>query len=203
MTISDIRKTDEALSQIVGDVHLQIPHALQGTPVETTAVVLSSLVNGLVSLKSGILDLAEDGNIYGAFVLFRVFLEHVLKTNAIFMKAVTDHSEEFAEQYLLLRVKEAYDYLRACEQAGIPIGGDRKSVLDQWIPEAQAMSANKVKDLDSPFRYRTLIATIRDLIGSTSPDFLSKVIPNYSELSGFVHGGPTAQAKLEVSSISF
>ncbi|GAG39744.1 unnamed protein product, partial [marine sediment metagenome] len=46
------------------------------------------------------------------------------------------------------------------------------------------------------FKYRTLIRTIRELINSDSPDFLSKIIPNYSELSGFVHGGPTAPEKL-------
>lgn len=196
MTLSQIRETDHSLSQIVANAHLQIPNALQSTPLHTTAIVLSSLIDGLVSLKTGILDLAATGNLYGTFVLFRVFLEHILKTNAIFLKTLDEKSDDFAEQYLRLRIKEAYDYLHACEQAGLQIGGNRKTVLEQWIPEAQTLSANKVKQLDDPFKYRALIRTIRELINSDSPDFLSKIIPNFSELSSFVHGGPTAREKL-------
>lgn len=198
MTLKRIREADDALNQIVGDTYLQIPHALQSTPFHTTASVLSSLVHGLVSLKTGILDLAEAGNVYAAFVLFRVFLEHIVKTNAIFLKTLDEQSDDFAQQYLRLRIKEAFDYLRACEQVGLEIGGNPKSVLDQWITGAQELSAAEVKKLDDPFRYRTLICTIRKLLGSNSADFLSKVIPNYSELSGFVHGGPTAREKLDL-----
>jgi len=198
VTLSQIRETDNALSQIVGDAHLRIPNALEGTPVQTTAKVLSSLVAGLVSLKSGVLDLAATGNVYGTFVLFRVFLEHIVKTKAIFLKALDEQSDDFAKQYLRLRIKEAYDYLHACEQAGLQIGGNRKTVLDEWIPDAQALSCKEVKRLDEQFKYRGLIRTIRELINSDFPDFLSKIIPNYSELSGFVHGGPTAREKLAV-----
>ncbi len=198
MTITHIRETDDRLSQIVADAHLQIPNALKGSPVETTARVLSSLLNSLVSLKAGILDLAETGNVYGTCVLFRVFLEHILKTNAIFLKTIDEQSDDFAEQYHRLGIKEAFDYIRACEHAGLQIGGNPKSVLDQWIPEAQALSGKEVRQLEEPFRYRALIVTIRDLINTGSPDFLSKIIPNYSELSGFVHGGPTASAKLDL-----
>ena len=70
--------------------------------------------------------------------------------------------------------------------------------MDQWIPEAQALSATKVRKLEDPFRYQTLIRTVRELIDTNSPDFLLKIIPNYSELSGFVHGGPTARTKLDL-----
>jgi hypothetical protein len=198
MAIDRVRDTDDSLKQIVADAHLQIPEALKGTPFQMTASVLSSLVSSLVSLKAGILDLAEAGNLYGTFVLFRVFLEHLLKANAIFLKACVDQSDDFAKQYLQLRIKEAFNYLCACEQAGLQIGDKPKFVLDCCIPEAQALSAAEVKELEKPFRYRALILTIRELTDTNSPDFLSKVIPNYSELSGFVHGGPTARAKLDL-----
>lgn len=198
MTINQVRKIDAQLAQSAESAHLQIPDAMKGTPFEQTSSVLTSLVKSLDSLKAGILDLAEAGNHYGTCVLFRVFLEHILKTNAIFLKTLNDGSDDFAEQYLQLRVTEAFEYLRAHEAAELDIGDSPKSVLDQWFPEAQSLSANAVRQLADPFRYRNLIQTIRDLVGTEAPDFLSKIIPNYSELSGFVHGGPTARTVVDV-----
>ena len=198
MSLSQIKETDDRLGRIVADAHLRVPDALKGSRLETTVTVLPSLMKGLVSLKSGILTLAETGNVYATFVLFRVFLEHILKTLAVFLKAVDEKSDDFAEQYLRLRIKEAFDYLRACDQAGIQIGNAPKTLLDKWMPEAQSMSAKQIKKMEEPFRYRNLISAIRDLINVAPPNYLSKIIPNYAELSGFVHGGPTAFAKLDL-----
>jgi len=72
-----------------------------------------------------------------------------------------------------------------------------RTILNEHFTEAKSLSDKQVKELEKPFRYRTLIEQIRESMDSDSPDFLSKIIPNYSELSGFVHGGPTARDKLD------
>lgn len=196
MSFASLHNTDDLLGSIVADVPSPAADAFVGTPIETTGRVLSSLVGRLDALKTAVVQLAESGNLYAASALFRVFLEHILKANAIFQKSLEDQSNDFAEQYTRMHIKEAFDYLKACGQAGIEIGDAPKTVLDQWIPEAQSLSSNQIKKLEEPFRYRSLIATIREAIGATSPDFLLKIIPNYSELSGFVHGGPSANDKV-------
>jgi hypothetical protein len=155
-------------------------------------MVLSSLVAKLESLKKGILDLGEVDNLYSMYVLFRVFLEHLLRTQAIFLVSVRQRSESIAKQYLRLHIAEAFEYLKAYEKAGLDLDAPPKSQLDQWFPEANSLSAAEIQRIAAPFRYRNLIGTIRQEIGASSPDFLSKIIPNYSELSAFVHGGPSA-----------
>jgi hypothetical protein len=157
-----------------------------------TGAVMTSLVDRLGYLKDAILDLAEQDNFYAMSVLFRVFLEHILRANVIFMKAASEHSDDFANRYQELVVSEAFDYLRAYKAAGLDMAASPKTVLDQWFPRARSLAEKDIRKLAEPFRYLKLIRTTRDLLGAKSPDFLTKIIPNYSELSGFVHGGPSA-----------
>lgn len=198
MDIARVRHTDERVRQSVGDAHLQVSGAMKDTPLAVTSGALASLVDALGDLKAGILDSAESDNAYATFALFRVFLEHVLRALAIFQMAISEDnpSDEFAEKYYRLRIKEAFDYLRACESAGLELRDSPKSILDDVFDEARSLSNTKVKELEKPFQYRALIKLIRESIDSDSPDFLSKIIPNYGELSGFVHGGPSARVKL-------
>lgn len=196
-TIEGIRATDAKLGQLVGIKYESVPEAMKGTCFEQSSYVLTSLVKALFLLKTSILELAASENLYGTLALFRVFLEHQLRVMAIFLKAVDEGSDDFANQFLRLRILEALRYLRALEDAHIELSAAPKTILDQWIPEAQAMTNAQINDLERAFRYKSLIQSIRSLLGVPSPDFLSKIIPNYSELSGFVHGGPSALAKHE------
>ena len=190
--LAEIRNRDDRLSRVTRDSYLHIAQALQGTIFEKTAAVLSSLVAKLGSLKTGILNLGEADNLYSMYVLFRVFLEHLLRANAIFLVSARDHSDSIAREYLRLYIPETFEYLKAYEAAGLDLGNSLKSQLDQWIPEASGLSAKEVGKIAAPFRYRNLIQTIRKEIKADAPNFLSKIIPNYSQLSAFVHGGPSA-----------
>jgi len=85
----EIRNRDDQLCRITRDCHVQVAQALHGTLYETTAMVLSSLVAKLEALKKGILDLGEVDNLYSMYELFRVFLEHLLRVQAIFLVLVS------------------------------------------------------------------------------------------------------------------
>jgi hypothetical protein len=198
--IETIRDRDKRLFAITEGIHIKNPDALRGTKFEKTTAVMASLIDRMGFLKTGILDMAEADNLYSMYVLFRVFLEHILKVNALFLKAVYERSDMFAEKYLQLQIVEAFKYLKAYQAAGLEIGENPGTVLDQWFPIAKSLSNKDVRELEDPFHYRQLIKTIRELI-ETQVDthvfsFLNKIIPNYSELSGFVHGGPTAEKVL-------
>lgn len=191
-TLEAIRNAEAGLLAITEELHTRIPEALEGTRFEKTGAVMTSLVIRLGFLKNGILDLAARDNLYSMCVLFRVFLEHILRVTAVFLKASTERSDSFADQYYQLRLSEAFEYLRAHKAAGLDIGDHPRTVLDQWFPEARSLTEEDIHKLAKPFRYRELITMIRGLLSAKAPDFLAKIIPNYSELSGFVHGGPSA-----------
>ncbi len=89
-------------------VHLQVPQRLAGTPVGLSADVLTRLVTSLDALKAAVLDAAQADNVYAAYALHRVFLEHLLKVMAMFLKCSFEHSDNYATKYLQLRIKETY-----------------------------------------------------------------------------------------------
>jgi len=115
MDIAGVRQFDKRVTQAVDAAHLQVTEAMKDTPLAVTAEVLASLVDALGDLKDGILSSAESKNAYTTFALFRVFLEHELRSLAMFQMASAEDvpNDNFAESYRRLRIKEAFDYLRA------------------------------------------------------------------------------------------
>lgn len=192
MSISAIRKNDQRLSSAAGVAPRVVAAELKNTPAEKTAAVMAELVIALVNLKNGILVTAEADNLYATNVLFRVFLEHALKAMTIFMRAVHDHSDVFAESYLRLVVPEARQYLSAIQESKLEPGAEIHSVLAPWFAEAGGLTRSQAKAMEEPFKYKSMIRTLNDYLGESGANFLTKIIPNYSELSGFVHGGPSA-----------
>jgi hypothetical protein len=192
-----VRDRDARSFAIIAGTNADIGNALKGKEFEKTANIMCSLIERMGFLKTAILDVAETDNLYATYVLHRVFLEHTLKVCALFLKATEANTEDFTEQYLKLRLVETFKDLKARVEAGLDIGGEPKTVLDQRFPEAQSLSDKEVRKLSEPFHLDAIIKVIRDLINAQPPDFLSKVIPTYGELSGFVHGGPTASDVLE------
>ena len=197
MTINDLRIRDELLAQIAPGVDLVIPDAVKGHPLATSASVLSHLVTSLESLKNGHLDLAESANAYGANVLLRVFLEHTLKAIAIFLDS-TKQNAALADGYLRVAETEAKAYLKALSDAGIEESKVADSPLAPLFTKGKALTNSDKEKIDAPFKYKMLIETIKADLGPGSESFLLKIIPNYAELSGFVHGGPSTSLILRV-----
>lgn len=193
VTLSQIRVSDQHLSAVAPNVQFRIPKALTSTPCEATATVLSSLVGGLEPLKDGILDLAETGNLYAVNALLRIFLEHTLKALGIFQRATEEMSDDFANAYLKSILKEAADYKKALTAAGLTLDEPEQFILHPWFEEAGKLKAGELDDLARPFQYKKLIEAINTSYGFTKPNFLSMIVPNFAELSGFVHGGPSTQ----------
>jgi hypothetical protein len=191
MDLDEIRERDRQLSQEApaGDALAMV---LKGSPLEKTGEVMSSLLANLESLKSGMLDVAESGNAYAMNALFRAFLEHMLKLLGVFLKSINDRSDDFAKLFQRLLVVEAGQYVKAIEAAKLDAGAAKHSALAPWFKEAAAMSNKEREAAESPFKYKRLIETIHDLAAlGVGPQFLRKIVPNYAELSGFVHGGPS------------
>lgn len=191
MNFDEVRECDEQLGEVADGAERVIPSMVTKHPGGTAMTVLSHLVGSLGSLKKGYLDLADSGNTYSACVILRVFMEHALRAIAIFLQsAKADFT--LAEGYMRLREAEAKEYLDALQKAGIEDSDLKASPLEPWFAMGRVISKKQKDKLKEPFTYRKLIEFIRVEAGDTAKNsFLLTIIPTYSELSGFVHGGPT------------
>ncbi len=195
MNFTELRTRDAELGKIAPGIEKLIPVAVVGDPLATSAAVISHLVTCLESLKNGHLALAEVGNAYAANVVLRVFLEHLLKATAVFLEG-SNQRNELAEGYLRLAEAEAKAYLKALEDAGIEENAMSGSPMSPLFPKGNSLTRAEKDKIEAPFKYKTLIKMIRDDLGPTADAYLLKIIPNYSELSGFVHGGPSTSLVL-------
>lgn len=199
MNFSEVRERDRHFTQIGRGAEKIIPDMAVGHPVAPSAVVLSHLVNSMASLKDAYLDIAETGNLYAANVILRVFLEHSLKAIAVFFQG-TSQDNTLAETYLRLAETEAKAYLKALGDAGIAECLCSNAPLALLFDKGKALSNKERDEIETCFKYKSLIRFIREGIGDSSADsFLLKIIPNYAELSGFVHGGPSTSLILRAS----
>ena len=157
-------------------------------------------------LKTAIFDLCEVGNLYGVNIIFRSLIEHTLKAQFIFMKWVEEKTDQTAENYLKwYEASETYDYIKSWEAASKimdqkKIHNKPDKILFDLRPEFNEKSLKEIKRIAAQFNYRRIIEYINEKISTdkNSEDFsfLLNIIPNYSELSGFVHGGPTADKEM-------
>ena len=157
-------------------------------------------------LKTAIFDLCEADNLYAAHIVFRSLIEHVLKAQYVFMKWAEDKNDNVGENYLKwYEAAELYDYLKSWEAVSKLVNnGKSKAVSEELLfeknPEFSTKTINEIKDIANQFKYRSIIKYINEKIPNHSKSieesFLLKIIPNYAELSGYVHGGPTADKDL-------
>lgn len=189
MNFDELRECDQRLFESTDEVERIIPGAVGTEPVGTAATALAHLVGSMSSLKDGYLDLVEEDNTYSSCVILRVFLEHSLRALAIFLQS-SGKKFALAEGYMQLRGCEAKDYMKALNFAGIEESDLAGSPLKPWLDMGSAIKEpKKVKD---PFTVKELIGAIRMELGDTdTKSFLLRIVPNYAELSAFVHGGPS------------
>ena len=203
MNFEELRELDKEIGSIADGAENVIPSMVRGYPAATAATVLSHLVGSMASLKDGYLDLVDAGNTYASCAVLRIFLEHSLRAMAIFLQS-TKQKFTLADGYMRLQETEAKDYLDALERAGIGESELAGSPLEPWFAMGRPLSSNQKKQLQEPFTYKKLIESIRAELGDTgAKSFLLNIIPNYSELSGFVHGGPTTNLMVEIRAETF
>lgn len=88
---------------------------------------------------------------------------------------------------------EASQYKKAIKDGKLDQDAANHSALAPWFNEAAALTNSQREKIESPFKYKQLIEAINKQLGNNNiPNILTKIIPNYAELSGFVHGGPSA-----------
>jgi hypothetical protein len=154
--------------------------------------VCYSLSNRIDKIKKGIYSLYIYDNIYSCKILIRTLIDHYLKLLFIYL-----NEEKYAEYYNKhLLYQEIYEYCHAeiFIRKSLNIQGLDYDI-NKWMENNEkgstAITRNEREKIVKLFRYKeiwkSLIPKIRE-----SAELFSVIIPQYSKLSSYIHGGPYA-----------
>ncbi|EAT13191.1 hypothetical protein HF888_06845 [Bermanella marisrubri] len=174
---------------------------LCGSDYLHTASALVGLTASITSIKLGIYALAEDceTNLYPAKVLHRTLIEHYLKFNYILARFLTEKTDEVGYEYIkYMCISEALSYIKASDVAKSMLGTSTDSQvlkkLKKEHPELN-ISQKELGRITSKWKHRSIIRYLKGNPSSLGGDnnYLLKLIPEYAELSSFIHGGRSAE----------
>lgn len=205
--LSEILVKDDEIFDVLQEISISSAlQCFQKHDLPKIGQVMTSFVAKTNFLKTAIFDLCESDNLYATNIVFRSLIEHVLKAQYVFMKWVEDKNDDVGENYLKwYEASELYDYMKSCEAVLKLVNKDISKAIPEGIlfeikPELSEKSIKEIKMIADQFKYRSIIKYINKKVPnhskSTEESFLLKIIPNYAELSGYVHGGPTADKEL-------
>ena len=158
-------------------------------------------------LKEGIFDLCESDNIYGANVLYRSLIEYYLRFMYVWFRFLKEHTDEAAHEYLTFCAwDEALKYGKSLQDVERIMGRvpleDPYDTIRRIHPEAAQYSAREIRARAKQFSFPKIMKFLAtewlagDALKKAPPDFLLNLIPLYSELCSFVHGGPDADSEV-------
>lgn len=162
-----------------------------------TTLALIAFQTHLSTLKNAIIDLSEENNIYSIKALYRIFLEHWLKGTYIWVRYTKEQNDNIGIEYNSLgRIGEELKYGNSIKHVSIILDAETKN-LDVWDTlckyDKKLTELNKkdITDNIKKFEYKSIA---QYLVDNKAPgaDWVATIIPEYSELSSFIHGGPGA-----------
>ncbi|MFA5871424.1 MAG: hypothetical protein WC858_01765 [Parcubacteria group bacterium] len=170
---------------------------IKNCPHKKTVLTLLAFHTHLSILKNAIIDLSETNNIYSVKALYRIFLEHWLKGTYIWARYMKEKSDDVGLEYNSLgRVGEELKYGNSIKQVSAILDAETKN-LDVWDtlceydPKLRKLNKKEIVDNTKKFEYKSIAKYIVDN-KAPGAEWISMIIPEYSELSSFIHGGPGA-----------
>ena len=201
MTIEKIREIDEEIFEVMKDNFQNSISIFSNVGYTNVGKALTMFITKTNFIKNAIFDICENDDPYSANILFRSLIEHHLKFMFIFIRHTQEQNDEVGNEY--------YKFCDFSES--IAIG---KSWLDNWQiltqenedklyevivdikPELKKYSKKEIMQKAKQFNYRTIITFIKSSIKDIKYGWLNVIIPNYGDLSSYVHGGPLADRYL-------
>jgi hypothetical protein len=175
-------------------------------PSKTVSMFLWSIAKTNF-LKDGIFDLCETDNIYGANVLYRSLIEHYLRFLYVWCRFLKERTDDAANEYLTFcSWDEALKYGKSLQDVERIMGRapleDPYDTIRRIHAEFAQYSAKEIRARAKQFSFSKIMEFLGkrwlavDALNEPLPDFLLKLIPLYSELCSFVHGGPDADSEI-------
>lgn len=200
--IDEIEKYDEKAFDIFHEESIELANNVINSTIPQSGTTILSLLAGINSLKLGIFELCKSRDIYSLNVLYRSLLEHFIKINYFFHRIIVDKNDAVGEDYYKFYSKnEIALYGKSLEQINRIVdleyqGKDIIQILYEIEPELRNYSSKELREKISQYNYKNMIKFIFDKHNNSEKDkkhdILLSIIPEYSELSSYVHGGPFA-----------
>jgi len=206
-SLENIREADDYLFEIISEsLDSKVVPVLQKSIIPKSGHAFVMFITKAAFIKNAILDIAESENLYSMNILYRSLFDHYLKFHFLFNRSLKNRDDEAAnDYYLYCDIEENLSFIENLKK-GQKIFGMPENIEAAWDlltkhrPELKNLKLDEVKKKASQFQYKNLIRSLwQDF--SRKPDaegfFLLKLIlPEYSELSSYVHGGVFAEYAL-------
>lgn len=198
-----LQERNSDIHEIVEEFMPRVVAFLKSGPIPKTTTVFLSFIANTDFIKNGILDVAETENVYAVKILFRSLIEHFLRFQYIWFRICEEKSDTAAEEYLKFSsfkdgLLAGKSWKRVAELLGEDVDITPYDALKNIMPELASHSAKEVSERTAKFQ---LAKIIQYIVGKakTNADreklgFPLSVIPEYSNLSCYVHGSPGVHA---------
>lgn len=156
-------------------------------------------------IKEAIFELSESQEIYSINILFRSLIEHFLRFQYMFFRVLMDKNDSIGDDYIrFCSLSENIDTGKAWKDVAKILDtnptADPYEILKEVKPDYKDFSKDDIIKKAEQFRYKNIIQFINNKLNKDQTfernEFLLKIIPIYSDLSSFVHGGPSADQAL-------
>ncbi|MBI2577469.1 MAG: hypothetical protein HYV77_01345 [Candidatus Wildermuthbacteria bacterium] len=195
--LDEAREKNENYFETVSRIMPIFSEFMQGCSHRKTFLALLAFHTHLSTLKNALIDLSETGNIYSMKVLYRVFLEHWLKGTYIWTRYIEEDTDDVGNEYNSIgKIGEGLKYGNSVKQVSIILDAEAKD-LDVWDtlceydPKLKELNKKDIINNIKKFEYKNIAKYLADH-DAPGGKWVSIVIPEYAELSSFVHGGPDA-----------
>lgn len=200
-TIDQLLEFDNQIYKVIEKNQALIFRFNKDSKIPKISNVLINFIIKTNFIKEGIFELYKSDNLYSINILCRSLIEHFLRFEYIFLRVLKEKIDDIGEEYLkLCALNEDIDIGKAWKFVGEMIGKNTDSapydILKEINSNNEKYSKDEIKNSTNHFRYRDIIRYINQNINKDlkyeDNSFILNIIPNYSELSSFVHGGPNA-----------
>lgn len=195
--IENIRKADDKIHTVIETSFGDFVTDIKKSKFPFTGKAIIMLVTKSNFIKNSIFDIALNEDLYSANILFRSLIEHFLRHQYLFISFAKDKEDTVGiDYYKYCDMGENFDFLRAIKSTKQIFDPDNVDIntweiLSNISPEFKKLSPKELEDKNRRFTYKNIVKYIVSTIPHTGNDTLLKsIIPTYSELSSFVHGGP-------------
>ncbi|MCJ7651080.1 MAG: hypothetical protein MUP85_20925 [Candidatus Lokiarchaeota archaeon] len=196
--LEKLRDIDDKIFETVKDLTKNIPWLINESPIPYTAEFFLMYIRSSNFIKNSIFDCSETEDLYSVKILFRSLIEHYLRFQFVFTKyGLSKNDEESKKYFEILELSEHLDYLKSLKKVAFIQSNDISSLNDVWddlslkFPSFKKFPIKELEKYAQEFSIKNVITFLEEKIGPNEKEngFLLKIIPEYSELSSFVHGG--------------
>jgi hypothetical protein len=203
-TFDNIKESDLKIHSLFEEAFPKIVDLLKTAPIPKAGNTMLFFIVKTNFIKEGVFELYQSENYYSIQILFRSLIEHFLRFEYVFFRLGLDKNDTVGEDYLkFCSLSENIDTGKAWKEVAkileINPNLDPYDVLKEINEDMKKYSKQEIIDRAAQFRYKNIIKFINGHLNKHKEhrnDFILNIIPEYSNLSSFVHGGPGSDQML-------